>query len=208
MTEVLMPEKQKLTPAEMLAHIRQMRENDQDYVQEAIAAGQDTSDDIDERRFFLGDLGGLIEKDYDTDTFGDWARSIKVPKNTAYEYRDVAAFYENSARAGIREQMPAIGYTHMRIAMKTGNLTEALSFLEECAADSWSTDRAAVEMSKRLTGKEPPKTLLDLTTTSYEIDPARRTVTLRLPAHVDIEDLKKSHQERRLVRFVLKESKA
>jgi len=201
------PRQQKQTLDEMLAHLEALAETAQDIMQEAITVGQEMNGDMDERRFGLGDIAKLLVKRHGEDTLGEWAKAISVPKKTAQEYRTVATFYEKPARAGIRENLPNISYSHMRLAIKAGDLNEALSFLEECADGLWTVEQAGIEMSKRLTGIEPPKKLLDLTTVSYGIDTANRVISIQLAPHHDMAELKAQRDARKPIRVVLYEGK-
>lgn len=196
-----------LTNDDILALIDRAGEAGEDIYDTAVNAGVVAAGDHDKNRWLIGDLASRIKKRYGQDMIGRFATDINMEKSRVKDYRRVCEFWEKDTRASILATMPVITFSHMRLAMRLGNHPEALSFLEECADNAWTVEQAMLELNKRQGKAEPPVKLLEITTLRYEVNLNLRTVTVHLPAHHDLTELKKRNDAREPVRLVITEDK-
>lgn len=106
------------------------------------------SESLDDLRWILGDCANTVTSRYGDKTVESFARDIGQRKSTIYQYAKVAAYYPNTLRRRILEQLPNINYSHMRDAMRcSDDFNDAWDWLKECSDNGWSAD----ESSRRLT---------------------------------------------------------
>lgn len=125
-----------------------------------VSAGVSASEDDNEKRWFLGTLGGMVETTYGKRNFASWVESINQHYRTMAEYRQVTRFYDEQSRIAFSDLNSGIMYTHFRTAMKLGRNWEkhgegravesAWDFLEQCADHHWSPDKAELEAQDRM----------------------------------------------------------
>ena len=117
---------------------------------------------IDSGRWFLGDLALEVVNRFGETTLEDFAKQTNTARQSMYAYRQVAAFYPRSRRVEFIRTTSNVTYTHFRHAMRLGDEDTAYGFLEEVAANNWTTDEAAYRLIERLTGVTPaPSESLD-----------------------------------------------
>lgn len=125
----------------------------------AISAGIQARESGDSAKWLIGDLALLIRKDYGQDTIGQFAGDIGTAVERVHEYRTVCKFYPRRAEHGKPARadffdMPAITYSHMRMAMRLKDFDAALEFLEDCSLNRWKCEKAAIELKKLLKGDD------------------------------------------------------
>lgn len=126
----------------------------------ACEAGRAYRDDMDARRWALGDLGALLQDRYPRwrDRYGQgivdkFAISSSARRRTIYEYVEAARFYPPAVRAALAQAYPTLAYSHFRAAMRTSAAHERAHSLDECRAraieflilcdsEEWTVDQA------------------------------------------------------------------
>ncbi len=112
------------------------------------------SEGIDTLRWELGDCANLVMNKWDDKTVEGFAADIGQHKATVYQYAKVARFYEPSLRRRLLEDMRNINYSHMRDALRLGNLEAAQEWLEEVSSNGWTADESSRRLTERL-GRQP-----------------------------------------------------
>lgn len=126
-----------------------------------VNAGIQAQEFLDTGRWTIGDLAGLVDKQYGQNTIGTFAKAINVEVERVREYRTVAAFWEIPHRQKIRADYPTITYSHMREAMRLKSVEAAEAFIEECAGEGWTVEEARLKLRERLGKPLPPRKLVD-----------------------------------------------
>jgi hypothetical protein len=162
-----------------IAKLEQAAQSGANVWDDAVNAGMELNKSLDTRRFELGDLAVLIGKKYGQDTIGKFATEIGVGKKRLQEYRTVAHFYEKSLRMQIFNAYPSLTYSHMRTAMKLASPAEVMGFLEECATNDWSVEKAGVEIKDRAGEPLPPEKLIEASVVVTGTDRSSGTMTFK-----------------------------
>ncbi len=121
----------------------------QDFFQEACAFGLAITDIDSHIRFCIGDVACLIENAYRQDRMGEFAGAIKRSKKTCYAYAQVSRFYPINDRTQWLAE-PALSWSHLRLAMRLKNADDAAEFLNHCADEALSVDKASIELKELL----------------------------------------------------------
>lgn len=108
--------------------------------------GRIAREKLDDFRWYIGDLARIVGKKYGEKLIDDFAVQIGISKSSAQKYRRVASFYEKSTRVHFADTN--IFWTHYRIAIAAGTVTEAMLWLERASSEGWSCDQLAAQMSK------------------------------------------------------------
>lgn len=124
--------------------------------------GRTAAANIDQGRWLIGDLALEVDKRYGKNTVADFAKQINVPVNRVKEYRTTCKFWQNSVRTDILDNNPVITYTHMRKAMRFKDVSIARRFIDECAGNAWTVERAGIEIKARLGEPVPPMNVLNV----------------------------------------------
>ncbi len=112
---------------------------------------RDLSDQIDLRRWEIGDYALLIEMKYGEHTADDFARDIGCNSSTVRNWKRVAKFYTQPFRAEQIEKNPNLTYTYFRDALRLGGDKQIVAdWLEEVSYYGWSADEAARKLTERL----------------------------------------------------------
>lgn len=122
--------------------------------QQAVSLGNEALMTLDSARFRFGDLTLKVIKAYGnraprgSDLVGDFAQAVGVDPDRLREYTTVSKFWE----APHRNEMLRLRltYTHMRDAMRLGDVLSAKAFLIECADNKWGVKEARERIKKRL----------------------------------------------------------
>lgn len=117
-------------------------------------AGTQARKFMDDSKFFLGDLAGLVTGNHGENALGKYATDIEVNVATLRGYERVSGFYPSSARA-----YNSLSWSHYRLAIRAGD--KALAFLAECDKNGWSVSEANRELVRREGKPVPPKKLWD-----------------------------------------------
>lgn len=109
------------------------------------------SESLDDLRWILGDCANTVTSRYGDKTIEFFARDIGQRKGTIYQYAKVAAYYPNTLRRRILEQLPNINYSHMRDAMRcSDDFNDAWDWLKECSDNGWSADESSRRLTKQI----------------------------------------------------------
>lgn len=112
---------------------------------------RDLSDQIDLRRWEIGDYALLIEMKYGEHTADDFAKDIGCNSSTVRNWKRVAKFYQQPFRAEQIEKNPNLTYTYFRDALRLGDDKQIVAdWLEEVSYYGWSADEAARKLTERL----------------------------------------------------------
>lgn len=168
-----------LTNDEILALLEKADAAGEDIYDIAVNAGLKVAGEMDTGKWLVGDLACLVDKRYGKDMIGQFAIAINLEKARVKDYRRVCGFWQKDARAAFLE-IPVISYSHMRQAMRLGNLPEASAFLEEVADNAWTVEQAGIELTKRLGKPEPAAKLMDVTTLSCTVSPTLEDITFKI----------------------------
>lgn len=114
--------------------------------EELCAIAREAVSATDEGRWIVGDVACELVTSYRHRTLKEFAAEIGLRQSTAYEYRDMAEFYEDSARRKIATEYPNLTYSHLRAARKLGSIEGALMILEEASRQEWSADALSQEI--------------------------------------------------------------
>lgn len=132
----------------------------EDVYSDAVSLGITTTEDMEARRWHYAQLAAIVGKRYGDDTLGTFAKDVKLRPRTAQEYAQVWRFYPKNARRAFLDDCPSLLYSHFRTAMrmalklvKDGKaedaVGEALAFIEQCASEDWTAEKADAEAAKR-----------------------------------------------------------
>lgn len=111
---------------------------------------RDLNEQIDLRRWEIGDYALLVETKYGSHTMDDFSRDIGQNKSTVNGWKRVSAFYPKKIRADLFEAHPNLTYTFFKDALRLEALDEALMWLDEVSKEGWSADQAARELTEKL----------------------------------------------------------
>lgn len=123
--------------------------------EEHCEAGRTAREEMDNYRWYLGDLASNVSTKYGAHLIEDFARETNIRKSTAYQYKQVSEFYP---QLSTRVEYVNLSYSHFRDAMRLGKLDKALAFLEECSANGYACDEASYHLTLLLNkekGSEP-----------------------------------------------------
>lgn len=120
-----------------------------------LALAESAEKDTTVTRWFLGDLAGLVQKEYGKNRLDDFAKKAGIAVSTARKYRNMSAFYQND----IRDCFEHISYTHFEIAKRFKD--DAVVFLTEATNNLWTVEESKVQAIKRAGKPAPPRKLLD-----------------------------------------------
>jgi hypothetical protein len=206
-TVTQVPTKEIIDPAYVLATIElALKDNpNAEIYGTAKGAAMDWHADLDGRKWSLGDLARLLGKRYGKDIIGTFAAEINMEKARLAEYRRTCAFWLKDDREALLMECRLLTYTHLRDAMRLKDLNDARAFLLRANDNEWNVEQARIELDKLLGKPVPPLTLLDFSTLNYRYDAATRTMTIGIPAHVDLTSFHKHAKAKNAVRFTLKE---
>lgn len=132
--------------------------------------GRDAAEDMDRGRFRIGDAALKVVKQYGRNRIGVWAIEINVRESSVKEYRTVCRYYPSSVRTDFLDNYPVLCYSHFKEAMRFDDMEVSLAFLEECAENAWTIERALIEIKKRLNKPVPPPKLGDFEGTIKHVD--------------------------------------
>jgi hypothetical protein len=141
-------------------------------VDQMIAKGEDpwqlmtdscgmASEDMDARRWLIGDMACRVVKKYGSDRIGEFAKEIKQPVDQVKEWRTVCRFYPLSVRADFLQDRPNLTYSHFRKAKRLRDMEAALDLLDKASLDDWTVELLDVEVTKLVGKPEPPMKLGD-----------------------------------------------
>jgi len=135
-----------------------------DHYETLVNAGLALADDLDGRKWTLGDLSCLVDKAYGQNMLRQFADRINIEAARLAEYRTVARYYprQNPARAELLSR--GVRYTHFRDAMRLKDVNDSVQFLHEAADNGWKVEAARVELAKRAGKSIPPARYLDAVT--------------------------------------------
>lgn len=111
------------------------------------------SEDLDNARWILGDCANTINTRYGDRTMDELAKDIGQHRSTLYQYAKVANFYPEDIRHKIRDTMQNITYSHMRDALRLGDVNKAVEWLEFVSDTGKTVDEASHDLTEQL-GRE------------------------------------------------------
>ena len=107
-------------------------------------------EDMDRRRWLIGDTALEIETRYGDKTMESFARDIGANQSTVKGYKRVAKFYPPEFRGNLFGDNPNLTYTFYRDALRLETLELATEWLAEVSGEGWSADEAARKLTERL----------------------------------------------------------
>ena len=123
-----------------------------------VSAGIALAQDMDSRRFEMGDLGALVSARYGENNLGKFAAEIGMARvHTLREYVRVARGWERVTRATYLEA--GLNWSHFREALRAGDLAE--HWLAQAADNGWPVAEMARQISAALGQPVPPRKLFD-----------------------------------------------
>jgi hypothetical protein len=104
---------------------------------------------------------------YGSNRLENFAKAIDRGKTTAYNYVNVATFYDDNAIRHEIDGMMFVTFYKAELVMRyVGNAYDAMAILRECNGDDkgggWTIDELRLELESRFNGKiKPPAPLYD-----------------------------------------------
>lgn len=163
----------------IIQDLAERAERGEEIMEEALTIGQPLSKRSDEARVIIGALASTIKKRYGENTVSKFADRIGWHSKSVYGYRRMVEFYgwQYLRETWLEDEDTPLRYTHFRDAMRLGETSTALNFLETCAVHM-SPDEARRELTL-MAGKPPaPATLFRGDVQVRSVDTERGTVTL------------------------------
>jgi hypothetical protein len=123
-----------------------------------ISAGMALAQDMDARRFELGDVGALVETRYGQNSLGKFASEIGMAqKKTLREYVRVARHYPPATRVVFLES--GLNWSHFRAALRAKD--DAETWLGRAADEGWPVAELARQISASIGAPVAPRLLYD-----------------------------------------------
>jgi hypothetical protein len=118
--------------------------------------------DSDAAAWRIGDNAVEVLARFNALTLADYAREIGKPKGTIAEYRQMSAYFDQTARAELTDTCPNVTRSHMRKVLSIKDRAVGRAFVEHCSLRSWTVDQFGyiLKRYKRLKGigrAAPPK---------------------------------------------------
>lgn len=111
---------------------------------------------VDQAQWALGDLALEVISAYGLSAVDEWAKDVGIGRSTAYEYKAMCVFYEQSARADYLD-MPMLTYSHFRVAKRLNSVVLAYELLDIASRDGMSVD----ELTYYMFENEPYKSIVN-----------------------------------------------
>jgi len=144
-----------------MPHIEYVAQQGEDIWEMTVNAGIEAMQSLDDRKWQVGDLALKIVNFYGgraprgSDLIGDYALAIHADPARVREYLTVARFWTPDHRDEMLA-LPTLTYTHLRDAMRFGDMASAKDFLYRCADACWTVLEARLRIAEAL-GKTPTK---------------------------------------------------
>jgi hypothetical protein len=123
-----------------------------------ISAGMALAQDMDARRFELGDVGALVETRYGQNSLGKFASEIGMAqKKTLREYVRVARHYPPATRVVFWES--GLNWSHFRAALRAKD--DAETWLGRAADEGWPVAELARQISAAIGAPVAPRLLYE-----------------------------------------------
>lgn len=108
--------------------------------------------DIDTRRWDVGDDACAMETKYGEATLASMAREIGMNKTTLAAWKRVADYYpnDNNLRGRLLDELANLSYSHYKDAIRLGDVSASIAWLEKCSVEGWSPDQASHELTLKL----------------------------------------------------------
>ena len=107
-------------------------------------------EEIDHKRWIVGDDACAIDTKYGDHTMQDFARDVGLNKSTLAGWKRVSEFYPDSIRRKLLGELANLTYSHYKDALRLKDLDEAVKWLEKVNDLGWSPDQASYELTKEL----------------------------------------------------------
>lgn len=147
---------------EVHPHIEYVHDEGASLWEEAVTRGNEALTRMDKQKWRLGDIALKVVEFYGeraprgTQLIEHFAKAINADPNRVREYATVAKFWDEDNRREMA-QLRLITYTHMRDAMRLGDVETAKRFLYEVADNEWTVGKAREVLAERVGGKTPRK---------------------------------------------------
>lgn len=114
--------------------------------------GRAHSENLDNARWQIGDVGNLVMELYSDRSIENFARDINQRKSTVYQYSKVSKFYAVDLRERLKAEMPNLSYSHLREGLRIADTCtpEVIAWLEECSANGYTADEASHKLTEKL----------------------------------------------------------
>jgi len=162
-----------------LQAIERILASGEDAWESIVTLANSSESDITARRWLIGDLGLLVQKEYGKNRLNDFATKANLARSTVSQYRNLSSFYPSE----VRQEFETLSYSHFRCAMRLKE--KAFSFLEDCSANSYTVEQAQIEVTKILGKPLPPLKLLDAQGCIQSVDLANGLLVVALAPGVD-----------------------
>jgi hypothetical protein len=125
--------------------------------EELTQAGETARSNMDDWRWFLGDLAGVVTGVHGENALGKYATGISINYKTLQGYERVSSFYTKKPARGALN----LSWSHYRLAMELGKQSAAFRFLRECSDGSLSVAESVRLLRKKQKRPVPPRKLFE-----------------------------------------------
>lgn len=159
---------------------------------ELCEAGRIVGMEMDARRWYQGALANRVvylfvrhpdDENAIYKTLKEFAKETGTPYKTIAQRRQMEAFYPLSTRENFLKAHPNINYTHLRHAMRLGDVNLAYAFLTTASREGWTADQTGYEIGKLLNdgdGDGSDKTRKESVTVPIRYNEHTNEITFRL----------------------------
>lgn len=147
---------------EVFPQLKYITDQREDAWETAVSMGIEAMSRLDKSKWMLGDIVVAVVECYggraprNSELIDDFARTINAEPKRVREYATVAKFWDANNRHEMA-RLQVITYTHMRDAMRLGDVESAKKFLYECADNGWTVLEARMKLAEQLGAKAPRK---------------------------------------------------
>lgn len=145
-----------LDPIELIA------QSGGDIWESCVSAGMEAKEMLEEGRWTIGDLACLVEKRYGKNNIGEFAKAINYEVARVRDYRRTAKFWKKVGGPAFYKNFPTLNYSHFQAAVGLKDGVTAKAFLQECADNEWTVEKARLVLAIRKGKPVPPPKLLDV----------------------------------------------
>lgn len=177
------PTLQITTHLDALDAIEQAREQGLDTWEMLVNAAIQDVDDMDTKRWRLGDLSAMVDSRYGEGAMDEFIREIKERKSRIYELRRVALMFprHDAERASLLE-LPNLRHSHFSAACRLRDKDAAVALLMQASDEDWTVTQTEYEVAQiRRNGEPRWLTIFDDLVTVVDVGLSDGTVTLKLP---------------------------
>lgn len=106
--------------------------------------------DMDARRWDVGDDACAMETKYGEATLLGMARDVNMNKTTLASWKRVAEYYPEILRRRLLDNLENLSYSHYKDAIRLKDIQKSVAWLEKCSEEGWSPDQASHKLTELL----------------------------------------------------------